>query len=156
MAGGVVMEGPVFRLLDDSQMLKIVPCLQVLARSSPEDKKILVEKLRTLGEIVGVTGRFVNDAVRKFLQFQISTNVTVIVITFVNCRRVQLQDLGSFCRSASMDQYYHGYIHCALSLATDPAYVRRFIRHAFVNFSLRVLFSKNPYPHSGYGCRYGL
>jgi len=37
-------------------MLKIVPRLQVLARSSPEDKKILVEQLRPLGEIVGVTG----------------------------------------------------------------------------------------------------
>jgi Ca2+-transporting ATPase len=54
-AGGVIMEGPVFRLLDDSQMLEIVPRLQVLARSLPEDKKILVEKLRALGEIVGVT-----------------------------------------------------------------------------------------------------
>jgi hypothetical protein len=60
-AGGVIMEGPVFRLLDDSQMLEIVPRLQVLARSSPEDKKILVEKLRVLGEIVGVTGDSTND-----------------------------------------------------------------------------------------------
>jgi hypothetical protein len=45
-----------FRLLDNSQMLEIVPRLQVLARSSPENQKILVEKLRPLGEIVGVTG----------------------------------------------------------------------------------------------------
>ena len=29
-------------------------------------------------------GRCVNDAVRKFLQFQISTNVTAAVITFVS------------------------------------------------------------------------
>lgn len=49
MASGVIMEGSVFRLLDDSQMLKIVPHLQVLTRLSPEDKKILVEKLRALG-----------------------------------------------------------------------------------------------------------
>jgi len=55
------MEGPVFRLLDDSQMLEIVPRLQVLSRLSPEDEKILVEKLRTLGDIVGVTGGGTND-----------------------------------------------------------------------------------------------
>ena len=34
-----------------TQMLEIVPRLQVLARSSPEDKKILVEKLHALGEL---------------------------------------------------------------------------------------------------------
>ncbi|KAG2070799.1 HAD-like protein [Suillus decipiens] len=59
--GGIIMEGPVFRQLDESQMLKIVPRLQVLARSSPEDKKILVEKLRTLGEVVAITGDGTND-----------------------------------------------------------------------------------------------
>jgi Ca2+-transporting ATPase len=53
--------GPVFRLLDDSQMLEIFPRLQVLTRSSLEDKKILVEKLRALGDIVGVTGVGTND-----------------------------------------------------------------------------------------------
>ncbi|KAG1811042.1 HAD-like domain-containing protein, partial [Suillus variegatus] len=120
-AGVIIMEGPVFRQLNESQMLKIVPHLQVLARSKPKDKKILVEKLRALGEIIAVPGdgtndsptlktahvgfsmgiagtevareapdiilmddnfssivkaimwgRCVNDAVRKFLQFQIS------------------------------------------------------------------------------------
>ncbi|KAG2064384.1 HAD-like protein, partial [Suillus decipiens] len=59
--GGIIMEGPVFRQLDESQMLKIVPRLQVLARSLSEDKKILVEKLRTLGEVVAVTGDGTND-----------------------------------------------------------------------------------------------
>jgi hypothetical protein len=34
-AGGDIMEGPIFLLLDDSQMLEIVPRFQVLARSSP-------------------------------------------------------------------------------------------------------------------------
>jgi len=63
MAGGVIMEGPIFCLLDDSQVLEIFPRLQVLTRSSPEDldKKILVEKLRALGDIVGVTGVGTND-----------------------------------------------------------------------------------------------
>ena len=75
------MEGPV--LSDDSQMLEIVPRLQVLARSLPEDKKILVEKLRTLGEIVGVSGDGTNSC-----SSQISTNVPAVVITFMNCRRI--------------------------------------------------------------------
>lgn len=59
--GGIIMEGPVFRQLSDHEMLEVVPRLQVLARSSPEDKKILVTKLRDLGEIVGVTGDGTND-----------------------------------------------------------------------------------------------
>ena len=127
------MEGPVFRALDPQERLEVVPRLQVLARSSPEDKKILVKTLRSLGEIVGVTGdstndgpalktahvgfsmgiagtetakkasdiilmgdnfalivkvimwgRCVNDAVRKFLQFQISTNTTAIQLLWIN------------------------------------------------------------------------
>ena len=40
------MAGPVFQQLNDAEMLKVVPRLQVLARSSPEDTKILIEKLR--------------------------------------------------------------------------------------------------------------
>ncbi|KAG8912864.1 hypothetical protein FRC02_005770 [Tulasnella sp. 418] len=60
-AGGIIMEGPVFRKLSDAEMTEVVPRLQVLARSSPEDKKILVEKLKSLGEIVGVTGDGTND-----------------------------------------------------------------------------------------------
>ena len=62
-AGGVIMEleGPVFRLLNNSQMLEIILRLQVLTHSSPEDKKILVEKLHAPGEIVGVMGDGTND-----------------------------------------------------------------------------------------------
>ncbi|OBZ72072.1 Calcium-transporting ATPase 2 [Grifola frondosa] len=54
-AGGIIMEGPIFRQLSPSELQEVVPRLQVLARSSPEDKKLLVETLRSLGEIVGVT-----------------------------------------------------------------------------------------------------
>jgi Ca2+-transporting ATPase len=131
--GGVVMEGPVFRTLSPEKMNEVLPKLQVLARSSPEDKRILVTSLRALGEIVAVTGdgtndgpalkaadigfsmgiagtevakeasaiilmddnfasiltalmwgRAVNDAVRKFLQFQLTVNITAVVITFVS------------------------------------------------------------------------
>lgn len=163
------MEGPIFRQLSDADMLEVVPRLQVLARSSPEDKKILVEKLKSLGEIVGVTGdgtndgpalktanvgfsmgiagtevakeasdiilmddnfssivkaimwgRCVNDAVRKFLQFQISTNVTAVVITFVTAissveETSALTAVQLLWINIIMDTF------AALALATDPA-----------------------------------
>ena len=59
--GGIIMQGPDFRQLPPNKMLEVVPRLQVLAWSSPEDKKLLVEKLRELGGIVGVTGDGTND-----------------------------------------------------------------------------------------------
>ncbi|KXN66244.1 HAD-like protein, partial [Conidiobolus coronatus NRRL 28638] len=59
--GGIVMEGPKFRELSDHEMNKVVPKLQVLARSSPQDKMILVKKLKALGHIVAVTGDGTND-----------------------------------------------------------------------------------------------
>lgn len=60
--GGLIMEGPVFRTLTDAQMVNTLPKLQVLARSSPEDKRILVAKLKSMGETVAVTGDGTNDA----------------------------------------------------------------------------------------------
>ncbi|KAF9778979.1 Ca-transporting ATPase [Thelephora terrestris] len=168
-AGGIIMEGPDFRALDPKARTEVVPRLQVLARSSPEDKKILVETLRSLGDIVGVTGggtndgpalktadvgfsmgiagteaakeasgiilmddnfssiveaitwgRCVNDAVRKFLQFQISANITTVIITFVSA--VASGEEGSVLTAIQllwvniiMDTF------AALALATDPA-----------------------------------
>ncbi|CAE6502848.1 unnamed protein product [Rhizoctonia solani] len=61
-AGGIIMEGPMFRRLSPAEQRKIVPCLQVLAHSSPEDKRILVDMLKGLGEIVGVTSDGNNDS----------------------------------------------------------------------------------------------
>ena len=55
------MEGLVFRDLDPQGRLEVVPRLQVLTPSSPDDKKVLVEALRSLGEVVGVTGDGTND-----------------------------------------------------------------------------------------------
>lgn len=130
---GIVMEGPKFRQLPEEEMDRILPDLQVLARSSPEDKRILVARLKKLGETVAVTGdgtndgpalktadvgfsmgiagtevakeassiillddnfksivtaiawgRAVNDAVAKFLQFQITVNITAVILTFVS------------------------------------------------------------------------
>ncbi|KAK6716810.1 hypothetical protein SNK05_000012 [Fusarium graminearum] len=60
--GGIVMEGPRFRRKSSEELKDIVPHLQVLARSSPEDKRILVEALKSLGETVAVTGDGTNDA----------------------------------------------------------------------------------------------
>ncbi|THH15336.1 hypothetical protein EW146_g5119 [Bondarzewia mesenterica] len=168
-AGGIVMEGPVFRQLPKDTMKTVVPRLQVLARSSPEDKRILVETLKDLGDVVGVTGdgtndgpalktahvgfsmgiagtevakeasdiilmddnfssivkaimwgRCVNDAVRKFLQFQISTNVTAVVITFVTAvasakEASVLSAVQLLWINIIMDTF------AALALATDPA-----------------------------------
>ena len=59
--GGTVLEGPDFRKLSSDEMERVLPRLQVLARSSPEDKRILVKKLRELGETVAVTGDGTND-----------------------------------------------------------------------------------------------
>lgn len=129
----VVMDGPEFRKLPEEEMDRVVPKLRVLARSSPEDKRILVGKLKAKGETVAVTGdgtndgpalkmadvgfsmgiagtevakeassiillddnfastitalmwgRAVNDAVKKFLQFQITVNITAVVLTFIS------------------------------------------------------------------------
>lgn len=133
MRGGLVMEGTRFRQLDETTLEEIIPRLQVLARSSPLDKQILVRKLKGMGEIVAVTGdgsndgpalkaanvgfamgiagtevakeassivllddnftsivkavswgRCVNDSVRKFLQFQLTVNVSAVLIAFIS------------------------------------------------------------------------
>lgn len=60
--GGLVMEGPEFRKMSPKEMDRVLPHLQVLARSSPEDKRILVKRLKQLGETVAVTGDGTNDA----------------------------------------------------------------------------------------------
>jgi Ca2+-transporting ATPase len=60
--GGLAMEGPVFRRKSEAELKELVPKLQVLARSSPEDKRILVRILKELGETVAVTGDGTNDA----------------------------------------------------------------------------------------------
>jgi Ca2+-transporting ATPase len=59
---GIAIEGPKFRTLSTDEIDKIIPKLQVIARCSPEDKLILVKRLRQLGEVVAVTGDGTNDA----------------------------------------------------------------------------------------------
>lgn len=42
-------------------MLEVASRLQVLARSSPEDKKLLIDHLKMLGEVCAATGDGTND-----------------------------------------------------------------------------------------------
>ncbi|KAL2068976.1 hypothetical protein VTL71DRAFT_15314 [Oculimacula yallundae] len=167
-ANDIVMEGPEFRKLSDQAMTDILPRLAVLARSSPQDKQILVQKLRSMDETVAVTGdgtndgpalkaadvgfsmgiagtevakeasaiilmddnfasivkalmwgRAVNDAVAKFLQFQLTVNITAVLLTFVSA--VSSDDMKSVLTAVQllwvnliMDTF------AALALATDP------------------------------------
>lgn len=55
------MDGPRFRALSPDDVKAIAPQLQVLARCTPEDKRILVEILKELGETVCVAGDGTND-----------------------------------------------------------------------------------------------
>eukprot|EP00298_Acanthocystis_sp_HF-20_P015670 c21222_g1_i2.p1 GENE.c21222_g1_i2~~c21222_g1_i2.p1 ORF type:complete len:991 (+),score=396.11 c21222_g1_i2:28-3000(+) len=59
---GLSMEGSEFRELDPVARKNIIQKIQVLARSKPTDKFILVRTLRELGEVVAVTGDGTNDA----------------------------------------------------------------------------------------------
>lgn len=166
--GGKALDGPTFRQLSPIERLRVLPGLQVLARSSPEDKRLLVQGLRELGDTVAVTGdgtndapalkaadvgfsmgvsgtevakeassiilmddnfssivraiswgRCVNDAVKKFLQFQLTVNVTAVVLTLVSA--VTSDDQQSVLTAVQllwvnliMDTL------AALALATDP------------------------------------
>lgn len=167
--GGIIMEGPIFRKLSKQEMLEVVPRLQVLARSSPEDKKRLVDYLKFIGETCAVTGdgtndgpalkaahvgfsmgisgtevakeasdiilmddnfssivsaimwgRCVNDSVKKFLQFQLSVNITAVLITFItsvasDSETSILTAVQLLWVNLIMDTF------AALALATDPA-----------------------------------
>ncbi|KAF3031126.1 hypothetical protein E8E11_002610 [Didymella keratinophila] len=166
--GGVVMEGPTFRKLSKKDMDAVIPKLCVLARSSPDDKRRLVKRLKELGETVAVTGdgtndapalktadvgfsmgiagtevakeasaiilmddnfasivkallwgRAVNDAVKKFLQFQITVNITAVILTFVSAVSSSEQEsvltaVQLLWVNLIMDTF------AALALATDP------------------------------------
>ena len=166
--GGIVMEGPEFRNLSRTQQEEIIPRLHVLARSSPDDKRTLVKRLKDQDEIVAVTGdgtndapalttadvgfsmgqsgtevakeasaivlmddnfvsivqalkwgRAVNDAVKRFLQFQLTVNVTAVFLAFVTAvssdyEKSVLTAVQLLWVNLIMDTL------AALALATDP------------------------------------
>lgn len=167
-AGGMAIEGPDFRKMTRKEQEQIIPKLQVLARSSPEDKRTLVRRLKAMGETVAVTGdgtndapalkaadvgfsmnisgtevakeasdiilmddnfasivnalmwgRAVNDAVRKFLQFQITVNITAVILAFISAvsnphEESVLSAVQLLWVNLIMDTM------AALALATDP------------------------------------
>ena len=164
----LVMEGAEFRCLSEGDKLAKIRDLRVLARSSPEDKRVLVKALRSLGEVVAVTGdgtndapalkaadvgfsmgitgtevakeasdiilmddnfssiisalawgRAINDSVKKFLQFQLTVNVTAVLLTFISAvsseeERSVLNAVQLLWVNLIMDTF------AALALATDP------------------------------------
>ncbi|KAF1956021.1 calcium transporting P-type ATPase-like protein [Byssothecium circinans] len=166
--GGLVMEGPTFRKLSKRDMDAAIPKLCVLARSSPDDKRKLVKRLKELGETVAVTGdgtndapalktadvgfsmgiagtevakeasaiilmddnfasivkallwgRAVNDAVKKFLQFQLTVNITAVLLAFITAVSSPTQEsvltaVQLLWVNLIMDTF------AALALATDP------------------------------------
>ncbi len=60
--GGVAIEGPQLRAMTPLELVAALPSIQVIARSSPQDKYLLVETLKRMGEVVAVTGDGTNDA----------------------------------------------------------------------------------------------
>lgn len=62
LKNGVVLTGPEFRALSLEEQRKIAPDLEVMARSQPSDKLLLVQALQANGEVVAVTGDGTNDA----------------------------------------------------------------------------------------------
>lgn len=163
-----VMEGSEFRKLDERERAEVVKGLRILARSSPEDKRILVKALRAQGQIVAVTGdgtndapalkaadvgfsmgitgtevakeasdiilmddnfssivkalawgRAINDSVKKFLQFQLTVNITAVFVTFISAvsdgkETSVLNAVQLLWVNLIMDTF------AALALATDP------------------------------------
>ncbi|KAH8897193.1 putative plasma membrane calcium-transporting ATPase [Thozetella sp. PMI_491] len=165
---GLVLEGSQFRKLSATELDSTVLRLQVLARSTPEDKKLLVQALKRIGETVAVTGdgtndgpalraadvgfsmglsgtevakeassivlmddnfasivksiewgRSVGDAIKKFLCFQLTANISAVAITFVSAisdshEESLLTPVQLLWMNLIMDTF------AALALATDP------------------------------------
>ena len=177
-------------------MKAIVPRLQVLAQSSPDDKQMLVETLKDCGDVIGITGdcqcmndgpalktahvgfsmcvtgtkvaeeasdiilmddnfssivhaimwgRCVNDAVQKFLQFQINTNIAAIIITFVTALAAASEEsvlstvqvlwinliMDTFTALAlAMDQATEALLNCKPDKKTYPLFIVNMINRS--------------------------
>ncbi|AQK68932.1 Calcium-transporting ATPase 9 plasma membrane-type [Zea mays] len=57
-----IIEGRVFRAYDDTERENVADKISVMARSSPNDKLLLVKALKKIGHVVAVTGDGTNDA----------------------------------------------------------------------------------------------
>lgn len=165
---GLVLNGETFRSLPPARLRSILPRLEVLARCTPEDKRILVKALKVeCQEVVAVTGDGTNDGpamregdvsfsmgkcgtevakeassiillqddfssiltallwgrgvtenVRKFLQFQLTVNVSAVLTCFISAALLEgktiLSPLQLLWVNLIMDALG------ALALATDP------------------------------------
>ncbi len=58
---GICMTGQDMEALSDTQLDRMIPQLQVVARSRPSDKRRLVQRLQLMNQIVAVTGDGNND-----------------------------------------------------------------------------------------------
>lgn len=85
---GIVMEGPDFRKLSEDEMQRVALKLQVLARSTPNDKLILVRQHKKLGEVTSVTGDGTNGTI---------LHSPLSVITFATFDRFLTFGLFGFC-----------------------------------------------------------
>ncbi|OQE44983.1 hypothetical protein PENCOP_c002G02465 [Penicillium coprophilum] len=164
----LVMEGDKFRALNESQQRELVPRLKVLARSRPDDKRVLVQRLKDLGRVVAVTGdgtndapalaaadigfsmgisgtqiareassivllddtfssivkaimwgRAVGDAIKKFLQFQITITFTSVGLAFVSAVANSSQESVLTPVQLMWVNLFQDTL-AALALATDP------------------------------------
>jgi Ca2+-transporting ATPase len=164
---GRVVEGQEFRAMSDEQLDRVLPQLQVLARAVPEDKFRLVQRLKSLNQLVAVTGDGANDAyalkaadvglamgvqgsdmakessdvillddnfksivsavkwgrnvfesIQKFLQFQVTVSLVVLLLVFVGAvsrRGAPLKPVQMLWINLIQDTM------AALALATEPA-----------------------------------
>ena len=76
-ANDVVLTSEELTGLSDEELVKIIPNLKVVARSTPMDKLRLVEAMHQQGEVVAMTGDGTNDApALKFADVGISMGIT--------------------------------------------------------------------------------
>lgn len=59
--GGLALTGPELRNMSVEEQRKVIPRLQVVARSSPTDKTVVVTRLQEQDQVVGMTGDGTND-----------------------------------------------------------------------------------------------
>ncbi len=74
--GELVLTSAELAAMDDEKLLEAIPCLKVLARSTPMDKLRLVKAMHRDGEVVAMTGDGTNDApALKFADVGVSMGI---------------------------------------------------------------------------------
>ncbi|KAE8376310.1 hypothetical protein BDV26DRAFT_282763 [Aspergillus bertholletiae] len=146
--GGVAIEGPAFRQLSSAKIRQLIPRLQktLVTHLKKLGETVAALKTADVGFSMGIAGtevakeasdiilmddnftsiikamawgRTVNDAVKKFLQFQITVNITAVLLTFISAVASDNEDsvltaVQLLWVNLIMDTF------AALALATDP------------------------------------